>query len=82
MDRITTGILTSFSSEWEINELSDNKKFERLAAYSAARRHFNRSFDVEDIVVAGGGDNAIDGNCVLCNNVLVTDPDTIGELVE
>ncbi len=46
------------------------------------RRHFSRSFDIEDVSMGGGGDTAIDALAIIVNNVMITDVDTVNELAE
>ncbi len=56
MDRITENLLSQFSAENEIESMPEEKRFERFTAFSVIRRHFNRSFEIEDVIVGGGGD--------------------------
>lgn len=47
------------------------------------RRHYSETaFDPADLVVGSGGDTGIDAVAIIVNNNLVTDVDTIDELLE
>lgn len=82
MDRITESLLTQFSIENEIEKLPESEKFERFASFSMIRRHFSRSFDLEEAIVGGSGDTSIDAIGVIVNNTHVTDVDTVNEIAE
>jgi hypothetical protein len=82
VDIITKNLLSGFAREYEIEQKSQADQFERLAAFSMIRRHFNRNFDIEDAMMGGGGDTGIDALAIIVNNVLVTEVDTVLELVE
>lgn len=82
MDRITTNLLKSFVDEYDLADLSEQDQFERFAAFAMMRRHYSRTFDIDDIIVGGSGDTSIDAVAIVVNNVLVTDTDTIDELAE
>jgi hypothetical protein len=82
VDRITESLLTQFSEENGLEKLSEDKRFEHLAAFSMLRRHYSRSFSTDDIVIGQGADTGIDAIAIIVNNVLVTDVDTLEELVE
>ena len=80
MDRITESLLGQFSVEHEIESMGENDRFERFTAFSMIRRHFSRSFEVEDVIVGGGGDTSIDAIAIIVNNTHVTDVDTVNEI--
>lgn len=80
MDRISESLLGQFSTEHEIEAMAENDRFERFAAFSMIRRHFSRSFEIEDVIVGGGGDTSIDAIAIILNNTHVTDVDTVNEL--
>ena len=83
MDKITGGLLAEFSKEFEIEALSEDKRFEQFAAYLTVRRHYSDSaFSPSDLVMGSGGDTGIDAIAVIINNNLITDLDAIDELVE
>lgn len=82
MDRITKNLLGQFSNEYQIQALTEDKRFEHFAAFSVVRRHYSRSLSTEDFVIGGGDDNGIDAIAIIVNNVLVTDADTVNELAE
>lgn len=82
VDLITRNLLQGFAREYEIPELPESDQFERFSAFCMMRRHYSRSFDIEEIMTGGGGDTAIDALAIIVNNMLVTDVDTIDELAE
>jgi hypothetical protein len=79
MDRITTALLTEFSSEHEITKLDEKTRFEHFAAFLALSRHYAETFDTTDVVV-GNGDAGLDAIAIVVNGTLVTEVDTIEEL--
>jgi AIPR protein len=84
MDKITGALLGEFTKEFGIAELEENARFERFAAYLTVRRHYSETaFDSADLVVAGGGnDTGIDAIAIIVNNNLITDIDSVNELIE
>lgn len=82
MDLITKNLLSGFVKEYALGSLPESEQFERFAAFSMIRRHYSRSFDVEDVSMGGGGDTAIDALAIIVNNVLVIDADSVDELAE
>jgi len=56
MDRITESLLKDFSKEHGIEDLSEEQRFDRLATYVTVRRHYSKTFDVGDLITAGGDD--------------------------
>lgn len=82
MDLITKNILSSFVKEYELGACPESGQFERFTAFSMIRRHYSRSFDIEDVAMGGGGDTAIDSLAIIVNNLLVTDADTVDDLAE
>jgi hypothetical protein len=79
MDLITNSLLTEFSAEFEIEILPEDDRFERLAAYITAKRHYTETFSPDDIVL-GGDVQGIDAVGAIVNGVLVTDLDGLDEL--
>ena len=82
MDLITKNLLSGFVKEYDLDSLLESDQFERFSAFSMIRRHYSRNFDVGDVTMGGGGDTAIDALAIIVNNVLITDADTVDELVE
>ena len=80
MDRITESLLTEFSNEHGITHLPESKRFEHFCGFVTVRRHYNESFDTEDIITGAGGDTRIDGMAIIVNGVLITDLETVEDL--
>jgi|SRR5665213_2221108 len=80
MDKITTALLTEFSKEFGITTLDEAKRFEQFATYLTVRRHYSETaFEPDELIV--GNATGIDAIAVIVNNNLVTDVDTINELL-
>lgn len=82
MDRITTALLADFSREHEIDDLPEEQRFERFAAYLAVSPHILDSFDPADIATGSGGDTGIDALAIVINGAIVTDEELVPELVQ
>ncbi len=82
MDRISESLLTEFSSEHDIAQLPEDKRFEHFCSYITVRRQHAETFDTGDIVIGTGGDTGIDGIAIIVNGSLITDIDTLEELAD
>ena len=82
MDLITEALMKEFVSAYQLDDLPQETQFEHLAAFITLRRHHTRTFDTRDLVVSGGGDTGIDSIAIIVNGALVTDVDSIDELIE
>jgi len=80
MDLITKSLLSAFAKEYEIEKMTESDQFERFAAFSMTRRHYSRSFELEDVSMGGGNDLGIDSLAIIVNNILVSDVDTVDEI--
>ncbi|MBV9982434.1 AIPR family protein [Bradyrhizobium sp.] len=80
MDLITTNLLAEFSKEFEVEDLAEDDRFELLASYITAKRHYTETFSPSDIVL-GNDIQGIDAVGAIINGVLITDPDALEELV-
>jgi len=66
------GVLGEFSSEFKITDLPEDKRFEHLAAWITARRHYSdTSFDPAELVTGNGGDTGLDSIAIIANNNLM-----------
>jgi AIPR protein len=82
MDRITEGFLTEFSNEFGVSGLPEKDRFEQFCGWLAVRRHYSDStFDPADVVTGSGGDTGFDTLAIIVNNNLVTDVDTVEDLL-
>jgi hypothetical protein len=82
MDRITSSLLEEFSATAGISSHPEERRFEHFAAYLALSKFHSETFDTADVVTGSGGDTGIDAAGILVNGALVTDSETVEELVE
>lgn len=82
MDRITESLLTDFSKEHGIEDLSEEQRFDQLATYVTVRRHYSKTFDAGDLITAGGDDTGIDAIAIIVNGILITDIDVFKDHAE
>jgi hypothetical protein len=80
MDLITTSLLTEFSKEFEIEDLPEDARFEMLAAYITTKRHYTETFSPTDVAL-NSDVQGIDGVAAIVNGVLITDVDSLDELM-
>jgi hypothetical protein len=79
---ITEGYLAEFSAEFGIGDLPEDDRFEHFCAWLATRRHYSDStFSPAELVTGNGGDTGIDAIGIIVNNNLVTDVDTVEDLL-
>ncbi|UPK03064.1 hypothetical protein [Bradyrhizobium sp. 170] len=55
MDMITAGLLAEFTKEFQIENLSEDKRFEHFAGFVVLKRHYSETFDPGNIVAGAGG---------------------------
>lgn len=82
MDRITESLLTDFSKEHGIEDLSEEERFDQLATYVTVRRHYSKTFDTGDLITAGGDDTGIDAIAIIVNGILINDIDVFKDHAE
>ena len=51
MDLNTTNLLAEFSKEFEVEDLPEDDRFELLASYITAKRHYTETFSPSDVVI-------------------------------
>ena len=63
MDKITEGLLRSFSSEFDIAYMNEDDRFEHFASYLTVHRHYSEtSFDPDDLATGSGNDTVVLSN--------------------
>jgi len=83
MDRITEALLTEFSRQFSITNLPEDERFENFVAWLITRRYYSETtFNPSDLVTGKGNDTGIDSIAVIANNNLITDVDTVDDLLE
>ena len=82
MDKVTEGFLSEFSKQFGIQSLPEKDRFEQFGAWLTVRRHFSEAtFVPTDLATGSGGDTGIDAIAIIVNNNLVTDVDTVEDLL-
>jgi hypothetical protein len=82
MDRITEGFLNEFSNEFGIAGQPEKDRFEQFCGWLSVRRHYSEStFDPAELSTGSGGDTGFDTLAIIVNNNLVTDVDTVEDLL-
>ncbi len=85
MDRITQHYIKEFLKSYEIPEKGENKDFEKFCTYCAFKKDYSGSVNddkLEDIFVGSSGDIGIDGMAIIANDTLITDRETIDEVMK
>ena len=82
LDRITKSLLEDFAASESLSQMGEPEAFERFATFAAISREHPETFNVEDLIVAGGNDLAIDGLAIIANGGLVTSLDEFEDLLE
>lgn len=82
MDKITKSLLETFSTQNEIENLSESIQFEHFSNYSIVSKLNRSSFELEEIHTGNGGDCAIDGLCIIANGKIIADTDELNEVID
>src|SRR5680860_145261 len=82
LDRITKSLLDSFVKSEDLGNLGVPEAFERFATYCVISREHPETFNVEDVVVAGGDDTGIDGIAVIVNGSLISSVEELEALLD
>ena len=82
VDRISTALLNEFSAEFGIEHLPEEDRFEQFAAWLTIRHHYSETtFNPAELITGKGNDTGIDAIAIIVNNNLVTDIDTVEDLL-
>lgn len=81
MDRVISGLLATFSSNFQLDSLAEDKRFEYFCTYCVLCREYAETFNIDDVIVAGGNDLGLDGIAFIVNGSLVTGPEEVEDLV-
>jgi hypothetical protein len=82
MDRITASLMNEFVIEEGLEKLPSDQQFEHFASYLCIQKHFTEVFDTSDVVTGKGGDTGIDAIAMVINGSLVTDVESVTELIQ
>lgn len=81
MDQITTSLISDLIKALGISSEGESKDFEKFAIYSIVSNEYNKTFDVNSLVLGAGGDLGIDGMAIIVNGLLVESIDEIEDLL-
>ncbi len=79
-DPVLRAYLTDFSGNYGLGGSKESDVFEYFSAYCVFLRDFSEHVALEDVVVAGGLDTAIDAIGVFVNDISVTAPSQVDEI--
>lgn len=77
MDRILESFVENFVSESGLEYLDKPTAFEYFVNHTILSKIHPDPFDIEEISIGGGGDNALDGVAILVNDHLVTSQEDV-----
>ncbi|RJQ09599.1 MAG: hypothetical protein C4558_06025 [Dehalococcoidia bacterium] len=81
LDRITSALLSAFVASHGLDSLDEATQFEHFTAYLCMSRYLDESADIADTHVGAGNDTGVDAIGIIVNGSLVTDPDSVEELL-
>lgn len=79
-DPVLSSYLADFKKNFDLAKLSESDLFEFFSAYCVYHRDFSEHTELQDAVVAGGGDTAIDSIGIFVNDVPVSTKEQIDEI--
>lgn len=79
-DPILTAYLGDFKSSFNFSTLKDEEAFEFFSAYCVFFRDFSEHVLLEDVVVSGGHDTAIDAVGIFLNDIPITSETQVDEI--
>ena len=71
MDRVTTGLLTSWLSARESSAQDESEQFEDFVSFIILSRNSDQQFAVDDFSVGAGGTQGIDAFALSINGELI-----------
>jgi hypothetical protein len=80
-DPILKAYLRDFSDTFDLKEVQESVAFEFFAAYCVFFRDFSEHVVLDDLIVAGGLDTAIDSIGIFINDIPVTSQAQVDEIV-
>ncbi|MGE4333592.1 MAG: AIPR family protein [Macellibacteroides sp.] len=82
MDRITSSLITELLTNLEIRSDGEAKDFEKLVNYVVTSNEYNKTFDIDSLLVGDGNDTGIDGISIIVNGQLIESTDEVDDLLE
>lgn len=81
MDPFLNGLLNSFSTKFELDELGEAALFERFVNYATAFQYYPDEFNLEDASPGGAQDIGLDGVMIIVNGRLITEKAALRDLL-
>ncbi|MBD1945740.1 AIPR family protein [Coleofasciculus sp. FACHB-712] len=84
LDRITKDFIKKFMQAYEIEQVNENKDFEKFSVYCAVKQDYTAHLEGEDLdnlFVGSGSDTGIDGLGIIVENQLIEDIDEIDDII-
>jgi len=79
-DPVLQAYLKDFSNAYNLSGIKESDVFELFSAYCVYLRDFSEHVILEDVIVAGGLDSAIDAIGIFLNDISVTSPAQVDEI--
>lgn len=79
-DPVLSSYLREFSKSFNYENLKESDLFEFFSAYCVFHRDYSEHTDLEDVIVAGGLDSAIDSAAIFINGVYVESTSQVDEI--
>ncbi|MEO5775904.1 MAG: AIPR family protein [Flavobacterium sp.] len=82
MDRITESLISELITNLELTSEGESKDFEKLANYCVVSNEYNKTFEIDTLMVGDGNDTGIDGIAIIVNGQLVESVEEVKDLLE
>lgn len=82
MDRITGSLIIELLANLEIKSEGESKDFEKLVNYVVTSNEYNKTFEIDSLMVGDGNDTGIDGISIIANGQLIESTDEVDDLLE
>ena len=80
-DPILNSYLNEFSNSYGLKDLKESEVFEYFSAYSVLHRDFSEHVELSEVIVSGGLDTGIDSAAIFLNDIPVSTPTQVSEIV-
>ncbi|WP_080434465.1 AIPR family protein [Burkholderia ubonensis] len=79
-DPVLNSYLNDFKKNFDLKSLPESELFEFFSAYCVYHRDFSEHTELQDVIVAGGNDTAIDSIGIFINDIPVTSREQVDEV--